>query len=220
MIKKRIALIDDHVIVRNGLKSLIEKLGDYSVVFEADNGQQVLDAWPLEPLPDLIVMDISMPVLDGIETMQQLTTLGCNIPVLILTLNEDEHGIIKLFRLGIRGYLTKNISAAEMKQALEDVFRTGYYHNHFLSFTLKNQGLANSKTEQDKVLLQLTAREKEFLKLVCHENEYTYGQVADLMNVHVRTVDGYRESVFDKFGIKSKTGLVLFVIKHRLIDHL
>jgi two-component system invasion response regulator UvrY len=76
------------------------------------------------------------------------------------------------------------------------------------------------KTEQEKVLEQLTEREKEFLKLICHEKEYTYEQVADQMKVQHRTVDGYRESLFDKFGIKSKTGLVLFVLKHNLFIYL
>jgi two-component system, NarL family, invasion response regulator UvrY len=142
------------------------------------------------------------------------------IPVLILTLNEDENLIIKLFRSGVRGYLKKNCTASSLKEALEAIFNGGYYHNEFLAYSLKNNAAPDRKSEQEKILEQVTQREKEFLKLVCHEKEYTYEQIADQMNVQPRTVDGYRESIFEKFAIKSKTGLVLFILRHKLLDHL
>lgn len=218
--KKNIVLVDDHVIIRNGLKALIEKLGPYTVSQQFDNGQSMLDALPLNPKADLIIMDINMPGMNGDELMAQLNARGFKIPVLILTLNEDTSLVIKLFRMGVRGYLPKNCSADTMKRALEELFRSGYFHNEFLTYSLQTNTSTSKKTEQEKILEQLSAREKEFLKLVCHEAEYTYEQIADKMNVQHRTVDGYRESVFDKFEIKSKTGLVLFILRHKLLDHL
>ncbi|MES2132213.1 MAG: response regulator transcription factor [Bacteroidota bacterium] len=219
-IKKNIILVDDHVIIRNGLKELIEKLGPYHIIFQFDNGQSLLDALPLKPEPDLIIMDISMPGMNGDVVMEKMLERQCKIPTLILTLNEDDAIVIKLFRLGARGYLQKNCTAPVLKEALNAIFEKGYYHNEFLTYSLQTNTHSAKKNEQERILEQLTAREKEFLKLVCNEQEYTYGQIADKMAVQPRTVDGYREAIFEKFGIKSKTGLVLFVLKHKLSDFL
>ena len=216
--KKNIVLVDDHVIIRNGLKELIEKLGDYQVTEQFDNGSELLSALPLKPVPDLIILDISMPQMSGDELMQEFRNKSIAIPVLILTLNQNEALIVKLFRLGARGYLPKNCNAQTLQAALEEIFRTGYYHNEFLTLSLTIDSIVPKKTEQEHLLEQLTLREREFLKLVCHEKEYTYEQIADKMSVQHRTVDGYRESIFQKFNIKSKTGLVLFILKHKLFD--
>jgi DNA-binding NarL/FixJ family response regulator len=215
---KKIILVDDHVIVRNGLKELIEKLGPYQVVSEFNNGRELLEAFPMANEPDLLIMDISMPEMDGVEAMSALNARNIKIPVLILTLNQDDHKIINLFRLGVRGYLQKNCTAQMMREAIGEIFRCGYYHNEFLTLSLQTSSNPQKKSEQEHILEQLTEREREFLKLVCHEKEYTYDQIAGLMKVQHRTVDGYRESIFEKFGIKSKTGLVLFVLKHQLFE--
>ncbi len=217
---KKIYLVDDHIIVRNALKDLIEKLGPYSVVSEFDNGEDFLNKINLSNLPDLIVMDLSMPKMDGLETMKNLHAKKIQVPVLILTLNEDEDVIIQLFRMGARGYLTKNSSSSSMKLALEEIFRTGYFHNEFLKLSLENNSTKPKPSPSELILQKISGREKEFLKLVCDENEYTYEQIADKMRVNMRTVDGYRESLFEKFSIKSKTGLVLFVLKNKLYEQL
>jgi DNA-binding NarL/FixJ family response regulator len=211
-------LVDDHVIVRNGLKELIEKLGSYNVIKQFDNGLALLDALPIRPQPDLLILDVSMPHMNGDEVMEQLNARNFDIPVLILTLNQDESIVIKLFRLGARGYLPKNCDANTLRNALSEIARTGYYHNEFLAYSLRTNSATTKKTPQEEILEQLSTREREFLKLVCHEKEYTYEQVADKMSVQHRTVDGYREAIFQKFNIKSKTGLVLFILKHKLFD--
>lgn len=216
---KKIILVDDHVIIRNGLKELIEKLGPYKIVHEFDNGKSFLDFLPgLDGKCDLVVMDISMPDMNGDEVIKRLNEKGINVPVLVLTLAEQDDLVVKLFRMGIRGYLRKNCTAAVMKEALEEIFVRGYYHNEFLTYSLQNNLAVTKKSEQESVLERLTAREREFLKWICHEEELTYIQIADKMMVQPRTVDGYRESIFEKFSIKSKTGLVLFVLKYKLFD--
>jgi two-component system, NarL family, invasion response regulator UvrY len=215
---KSIVLVDDHVLVRDGLKELMPKLGPFQVTAEFNTGNELLSALPFKKEVDLIVLDLSMPGMSGDLVMDELNARGLKIPVLILTLNANDDTIIKLFRSGVRGYLQKNCSAATFKSALEEIFRCGYYHNEFLTLSLQNNHPSKQKTEQEKVMEALTAREKAFLKLVCDEKEYTYEQIADQMKVQHRTVDGYRESIFDKFGIKSKTGLVLFVLKHNLFE--
>lgn len=217
---KNIVLVDDHIIIRNGLKELIEKLGPYRVSAEFDNGRELVDAFPLQPGPALILMDITMPVMDGDEVVAIMNEKGIDIPVLILTLSQDEQKMIRLFRSGIRGYLHKNCTAAVMKEALESIFKTGYYHNELLVQALHTPDAKPKVPVRMQILEKLTRREKEFMQLVCHEDEYTYDQIAGMMGVVRRTVDSYRESIFDKFDIKSKTGLVLFAIRHRLFDSL
>lgn len=220
MEKQRIVLIDDHVIVRNGLKELIEKLGSYEVMAQFDSGTAFLEALPLDPHPDLCIVDLNMPGISGLELVQELKNSGNDYRILILTLDSDEQTIIRLFRNGVRGFLKKNCQAETLRNALDSILSTGYYHNEFLALSLRNDTAPPKPSEKEKLLSQLTERERDFLKWVCHENEYTYEQIADQMQVSARTIDGYREALFDKFAIKSKTGLVLFVLKHQLFEDL
>jgi DNA-binding NarL/FixJ family response regulator len=212
-----IYLVDDHPIVRNGFKALIEKMGAYIVKQQFDNGQELIDALPFTDNPDLIIMDLTMPVMDGAETVRELKKRSIATPVLILTLETSEKTIIELFRTGIRGYLPKSCTADVLKKAIDDILGTGYYHNEMLMKALTTEQ-HEVKDEKGRVQQHLTDREKLFLQLVCNEQELTYEQIADQMGVSRRTVDGYRESIFEKFSIKSKTGLVLFAIKYGLID--
>jgi len=213
---KKIILVDDHVIIRNGLKELIEKLGPYQVVAQFDNGKDFVDQLPIVPPPDLVIMDITMPEMDGDEVVRIMKSRGISMPILILTLNTDENRLVRLFRNGVRGYMQKNCTAAMLKEALREIFEKGYYHNEHMAYALTAEEKA--LPEIDKLVEKLTDREREFIRLICDENEYTYKQIADIMSVHHRTVDGYRETVFDKFGVKSKSGFVLFAYKHKLID--
>jgi two-component system invasion response regulator UvrY len=211
-----IFLVEDHIIVRNGLKELIEHMGNYQVTGEFDNGKDLTDKIAYER-PDLIIMDLAMPAMDGQQTMKWLKDRRVDHPVLILTLDVTDKTIIELYRLGVRGYLPKTCTADILKKAIDDIINTGYYHNELLSNAIKNKGL-NPKNDRDEILKLFSGRELEFLNLVCDKEEYTYEQIADKMRLHRRTVDGYRESLFGKLEIKSKTGLVLFAIKHGIIQ--
>lgn len=220
MTKTNIILVDDHVVIRNGLKELIEKLGPYKVTLEFDNGKQLIECLRTKPVADLVIMDISMPEMDGEEAAAIMKAERITIPVLVLTLNQDDQKIIRLFRSGIRGYLQKNCSATTMREAIQSILNTGYYHNEFLAFSLQSNDRPAEKSPTEATLAQMSDRERQFFKLVCHEKEYTYDQIADIMGVQHRTVDGYRESIFEKFGIRSKTGLVLFILRNQLFDRL
>jgi DNA-binding NarL/FixJ family response regulator len=210
-----IVLVDDHTVVRSGIKSLIEVIGDYKVTAQFDNGREFTNALPSMPKPDLAIIDLNMPEMDGVETMRWLKKNQPGLKALILTLESDEKTIIELFRLGIRGYLPKSCSAELLKKAIQDVVISGYYHSEMLQNALLSE---SEKTEQMKRVEDLiTDREMTFLQLVCDKEEYTYERISELMNVSRRTVDGYRESLFSKFSIKSKIGLVLFAIKYGLV---
>jgi len=213
-----IILVDDHIVVRAGLKELIELMGPYKVTAQYNNGKDLTDALPFKKDPDLIIMDLNMPVMNGEQTMHRLREMEVNYPVLILTLNTADEIIIALYKLGIRGYLEKDCTATGLKMAIEDILRNDYHHNNLLTKALA----ANYKPKQIdarvEIIGKLTPRELEFLRLVCDESEYTYEQMTSKMGVSVRTIDGYREALFEKFSLKSKTGLVLFALKNRLCD--
>ncbi len=172
----------------------------------------------LKKTPDLIIMDLNMPVMSGEETMRRLRELEVKYPVLILTLNTDDEAIIALYKLGVRGYLEKDCTAVALRAAIEDILRSGYHHNDLLTKALAADDKPKPEDARAGILKQLTPRELEFLRLVCDEAEYTYEQMTSKMGVSVRTIDGYRESLFEKFSIKSKTGLVLFALKNRLCE--
>lgn len=216
--KVSIILVDDHIIVRSGLRSLIEVLGNYEVVKEYSDGKQLTDAIKAgEPLPDMVIMDLEMPVMDGEATMLWLQKKAPKLKVLILTWDAGEKKIVDLFRLGVRGYLLKSCTADVLQKAIDDVHSTGYYHSELLQSAIMKNMLAaveDASAEDPRI----SEREMLFLKLVCDKNEYTYDNMAEIMQVHRRTVDGYRESLFDKFNIKSKTGLVMFAIKHGFVE--
>lgn len=216
--KQSIILVDDHVVVRNGLRELIDKLGGYKVTNEYDSGIELLDALENKVGADLIVMDLSMPGMNGDDVLEEMNKRGIETPVLILTVNSEPGKHVKLFRLGARGYIQKNSSAVILREALADIFNRGYYHNDLLADALTSVYKKQEVDPRKVIMNKLSEREREFLKLVCHEEEYTYEQIAGTMNVHRRTVDGYRESVFDKFEIKSKTGLVLFLVRNNLLE--
>ncbi len=211
-----IILVEDHVVVRNGFKELIQTMGNFKVTAEFDNGKQLIDKIG-NLTADLIIMDLTMPVMDGAAAVKWMKEHDIEIPVLILTLDTSDKTIIELYKLGIRGYLSKTCTADTLKWALEEIQRTGYYHNELLSVAMRNDQQAKARDVNADVLDKLTEREKHFLELVGDKEEYTYEQIADIMHVHRRTVDGYRESLFEKFNIKSKTGLVLFAIKHGIV---
>lgn len=209
-----VVLVDDHALVRKGIRGLIEQQEDFRVLEEYNNGRELLQALSAsDPAPDLIVMDLNMPVMSGREALQALNEQGNDCPVLVLSMNEDDNTVLELVRLGARGYLPKYCSTEELHQAITDIMHTGYFHSeleHRAFFhSLRKPG--NGPGEP-----HLTAREMEFLLLVCDKDELSYKLIADRMNVSVRTIDGYREALFEKLNVKTKLGLVFYALRHGL----
>lgn len=209
-----ITLVDDHVMLRNGLARLVTSIG-YKVLFEADNGDDFIKKFSANKKPDLVLMDINMPVKDGFETTAWLTAHHPEIKVLALSMIDDENAVIRMLKNGARGYLLKESGSAELKTAIEAVIHKGFYYTEMVTGKLIHS-LANGDAENS--LLQtfhLTEKETEFLKLVC--TEMTYKEIADKMKVSPRTVDTYRDHLFEKLGLKTRTGLVIYAIKNGIV---
>jgi DNA-binding NarL/FixJ family response regulator len=209
----RIALADDHQLVRKGIRLLLENIKDFKVVTEAANGKELIDQIKaLGELPDLVLIDVNMPVMDGPETVAALRSDYPDLKLVALSVNTDLPMIRELIRLGANAYLFKDSSPEVFRQVLLEVNEKGFsYSKHVIdSLLIPEKPGANGNNHQyrQQQMQQLTARELEFIKHCC--SEYTYKEIADKMSVSQRTVDGYRESTFDKLNIKSRTGLVLF----------
>lgn len=210
-----IGIIDDHAIVRHGLKELLHKLGNYKVIHEFDNGEDFLAALPLHPAPQMYILDYSMPHMNGIEVLQALEAREDEIKVLLLTQHFDEQIINEAYHHGARGFLHKNCTAHDLKFAIDNIIKIGYNNVSEILKRIRNYELTGDKKRTDIVLSE---RELTFLTLVCDERELTYEQMADSMNLSVKSIEGYRATLFERYGIKSKVGLVLFSFKHQLTE--
>jgi DNA-binding NarL/FixJ family response regulator len=213
-----LALVDDHKLFRKGLISLIELVNTkYHILFEADNGvdlQQKIDA---KNLPDIILMDVSMPTMDGFASVEWLKEKYPTVKVLVVSMVEKEETIVKMLKLGVKGYLCKDVEPKELGEALEAVNNKGYYYTDFITGKLVHS-LQNGNAEKQKELEinPINNQEKQFLELAC--SELTYAEIADKMCLSPKTIDGYRNSLFEKLKVKSRVGLVLFAIKNRMVN--
>ncbi len=204
-----IGLADDHILLRKGLVSLVQNLG-YSVLLEVDNGNELIQKLQSGIEPDLILMDINMPVLDGYETTKWIKENKPLIKVLALSMYDDEKAIMKMLRNGARGYILKDSEPAELRMALEAVITKGYYYSELVTGKLIHA--INGGNETSKQEVKLNERELEFLKLAC--SELTYKEIAAQMHLSPRTIDGYRDALFEKLDIKTRTGLAIYAIKN------
>lgn len=212
-----ICIIDDHKIVRQGLIELLHKLGNIKVTNEFESGVEFLAALPLEKNPDLFILDYSMPNMTGIEVLKKLEERNEEYKVLLLTQHFDENVINEAYNFGARGFLNKNCTAHDLKYAINNIATIGYNNVSEILKRVKNyEEFTNHNSHKQKV--DLSAREHAFLTLVCDENEFTYEQMAEKMGLSVKSLEGYRVALFDRFGIKSKVGLVLFSFKNKLTE--
>jgi len=209
-----ICIIDDHSIVRQGLKELLHKIGDYRVINEFDNGEDFLKAIPINPTPDIYILDYSMPYMNGIEVLKILEEKEEEFKILLLTQHLDEQIIDSAYHHGARGFLHKNCTAHDLKFAIDNIIKIGYNNVSEILKRVRNYDNSGEK----KSNITLTQRELDFLKLVCDERELTYEQMAEIMNLSIKSIEAYRAALFEKYNIKSKVGLVLFSFKHRLTE--
>ncbi|MBK9276101.1 MAG: response regulator transcription factor [Flavobacteriales bacterium] len=215
-----VVLVDDHHMVREGLAATIDAFDEYAVVLQAANGRELIDAIDGIPDPAIAIVDLHMPVMDGYATIAWLKAHRPAVLPLALTFDASEEALMRAIRAGARGFLGKNARSAVLKHALDSLVRTGYFQTSEARLELLDRNGVRSRTEmeRDAILAQITPRELDLLRLVCSDEELTYEQIAGLMKLSVHTVDNYRVNLFEKFGIKSKAGLVLFAFKWRIVE--
>jgi two-component system invasion response regulator UvrY len=210
MINSNVVLVDDHILLRNGLANLIQSFGNYKVLFEANDGKAFINKLNQKLLPDLVLLDINMPEMDGYETCLWLKENHPDIKVLALSMYDNESSIIRMFKAGAKGYILKDCEPIELKRALESIITKGFYYSEMVTGSLIRT--INEKDKNSKNILTLNDREITFLKYVC--TELTYKEIADKMFLSPRTIDGYRDDLFQKLNVKTRVGLVMFALKN------
>jgi len=206
--KIRIAIVDDHALLRNGVAALMREFDELQVLFEADNGKQFQEKLKQHQLPHVVLMDINMPVMDGYETTAWLKTNHPAVRVLALSMFEDDKAVINMIKNGACGYLLKESSPRELLMAIRVIHDKGFYMNELVSDKMMRSLTAEAKPAFSK-------NEVTFMELCC--TELTYKEMADKMFISPRTIDNYRESLFQKTNAKSRTGLVLYALQNDIV---
>ncbi len=211
----KIVLTDDHVLLRSGLAGLIKNLGHH-VLFEADNGLDLIDKLDARDLPDIVLMDINMPEMDGREATIWLRKNYPKVKVLALSMYNNESAIISMLKAGAKGYILKDSRPQQLQEAIEAIMKQGFHYSELLNgkliYAINQMGISSTELS---TIVQLHEKETEFLKLCC--TELTYKEIADKLAVSPRTIDGYRDILFEKLHVKTRVGMVMFAVKNGIV---
>ncbi|HEX5025257.1 MAG TPA: response regulator transcription factor [Agriterribacter sp.] len=213
----KVIIADDHVLFRAGVKTALSLKKDVRIIGEADNGQQLLHLLK-HLIPDVILLDIQMPIMDGITTLPEIKKLYPDIRIIMLTMHNDHSMISKLMELGANAYLTKNSDSEVIYEAIKTCYANEYYFNDLTNKALldglrtKRQADAFTSTE-----VKLTDKEKHILKLMCEEKSTK--EIADMVDLSPRTVEAIRDKLKSKTGVKSMAGLVMYAVKSGIIEN-
>jgi DNA-binding NarL/FixJ family response regulator len=211
-----IALVDDHALLRSSLGVIINTLDEYKVVFEADNGKDFISQLNPRALPDIVMLDITMPEMNGYETAGWLKDNHPGIKVLVLSMLDTDTAIIKMLRAGARGFMLKDTKPKLLRSILDDIRDKGFHYNDMVSGRIvKYISSGESHAGHGLLPVDLSERENEFLQNCCSEKTYT--EIAGLMYVSPRTVENYRNALFEKLQVTSRVGLVMYAIRNGIV---
>lgn len=213
----RLAIADDQLLFIKGLKLLISSFEDIQLIIEAHNGQELLDAIAKQQ-PEVVLMDLRMPVMDGLEATKRIKAQYPKIKILLLSMYDNERLINHMMKVGANGYLLKNEDPEVLKEAIYAVMEKEFYFTEYVSKALlqgtqkKNKEIRPWKTDRG---LNITKRELEILQLICQE--YTSHEIAEKLAISKRTVENHRQNIIEKTGVKNTAGLIIFALRNRLV---
>jgi DNA-binding NarL/FixJ family response regulator len=211
--KSTIGLVDDHQLFLKSLSLMLETFHDYEVVMEALNGRDLQEKMKQRNVvPDIMLIDVNMPVMNGVETARWLNQHYPAMKLVALSMNDNDRVIIDMFRAGCCAYLLKDTHPTELEKALEEIAKKGYYNADTSNINFRRLLMRS----EEKPEIVLTPKEAQFLPLAC--TELTYKQIASQMNLSERTIDGYREALFMKFHVQSRVGLCLEAIRKGFVS--
>jgi two-component system, NarL family, invasion response regulator UvrY len=210
----KVALADDHVLLRNALASLINAFEGCTVIMEVSNGKELQHQMAAKQ-PDVLLLDLNMPEMDGFETAGWLQIHYPAVKVLMLTMYDSEATLIRLLQAGVKGFLKKDTHPTELQFAIQSVMQSGYYYSLQTSGKLANLFRQNSGGATALEKAMLSKEEIRFIQL--STTEYTYKEIAEKMNLNPRAIDNMRDVLFQKLEIKSRVGLAMYAIRNGLV---
>lgn len=213
--KHSIVIVDDHILIAKALGSILANFDQFKVLYECENGMELQEKFRQPSnIPNIVLLDISMPIMDGFETARWLRSNHPGVLVMALSMQDDDQSLINMVKCGSKGYLLKNVHPIELENALNNLIRTGYYYPDWATSKVFESLGSDPLAEQVEVVI--TEREREFLKYSM--TEMGYKEIADKMCCSTRTVESYRDQLFDKLGLKSRVGLAVYAVKNGFDD--
>lgn len=211
MKKFTVVVVDDHTLLSQAIASMVNTFNDFQVLYTCKNGQDLIDKFLSSEFetPDIVLMDINMPIMNGIEATEWITKTYPEVNVMALSVEDDDNTVLKMLKAGAIGYLLKDTEKSILEKALIEVAENGFYHT-------KNVTNLLMKSISGKIEEEIAFREKEleFMRLSC--TELTYKEIAHQMNLSPKTIDGYRDTLFSKLNVKNRVGLVMYAIKNKI----
>jgi two-component system, NarL family, invasion response regulator UvrY len=223
--KIKLAVVDDHTLFRQGLLKILqqpEKIKNgCTVLFDVPGSDAMKEKIERKNLPDIVLMDIDMDEGDGFEGVNWLKQYYPEVKVLVVSMINKEDAMLRMLRMGVRGYLTKDIEAEDIYEAVDVISKGGYYYTdyitgHLLEVHQHDGQPLNTFLKPGSATAQLTETERTFLKWVC--TDFTYAKIAEEMNLSFKTIDDYREKLFKKLQVKTRVTLALYAVKHGLVQ--
>ena len=208
--KRTIVIIDDHILIANALSSIISNFNQFEVLYVCENGQDFQDKLKSKPVPDIVLLDISMPVMDGFETAKWLKETHPNVLIMALSMQDDEQSLIKMIKHSAKGYMLKNVHPTELEKGLNTLVQNGHYFPEWAASKIFTSISDDTIDAASKI--SLSSREEEFLKYTV--TEMTYKQISEKMFCSPRTIENYRDSLFEKLELKTRVGLAVFALKN------
>jgi DNA-binding NarL/FixJ family response regulator len=213
--KKTIAVVDDEYLFRRGIISLLGEYKQVEVLFEADNGKDLLDKLKVRK-PEVILLDVEMPVMDGVEATEKIRERYPDIKIIILTSSRSTELMYTLMEKGANAFLTKNTETKVITKAINEVIEKGFYFDYEISKALANGIIQKGKQKTPPSYNKLSNREMEVIRLICQQ--FTNREIADKLCLSPRTIDTYRESILEKTGCKNAVGVAIYAVKYKLFD--
>ncbi|PIF43193.1 DNA-binding NarL/FixJ family response regulator [Chryseobacterium sp. 52] len=208
--KKTIVIVDDHILIAKALEGIIDNFNEFEVIYVCENGKDLIEKFENnEKIPDIVLLDISMPIMDGFETAAWITQNHPAIKVMALSMQGDDNSVIKMIKNGAKGYLLKNTHPKDLETALTKLNSDGFFYPEWASKIIFSNLNKDKETEN---AIRISDREREFLKYTV--TELSYKEIADRMCCSPRTVESYRDQLCDKLDLKTRVGLAVFAIKN------
>ena len=211
MIKYSVVIVDDHTLLSQAIAAMVNTFSKFKVLYTCKNGQELIDKFSSSAkfIPDVVLMDINMPIMNGIETTDWITRNHQDVDVMALSVEDEETTILKMLKVGAIGYLLKDTEKAVLESALVEIVENGFYHTKSVT-NLLMKSLSGNRAEE----ILLNDRQVAFMKYAC--SELTYKEIADRMCLSPKTIDGYRDVLFTKLNVKNRVGLVMYAIKNKI----
>lgn len=212
-----VVIADDHSLFRKGMRAILDEFSCVSRIYDAANGRELIDLLKVtEPVPDVVLLDLKMPVMDGVEATEKIKAEFPSVKIIVLSMQDDERFILHLIEKGVNGYLFKNSDPIEVEESLRAVMQQDFYFNAEMSQIVYKAFLKKQKIKKRQEDVELTERELDVLKLIC--KECTAVEIGEKMNLSPRTIEGYRKNLMFKTGAKNSAGLVVYAIKNELVE--